>query len=225
VILVVAGMALGDDKGSGISSSGLGGPAGTALPTPGNLPGSTSGPGGSSGGGGSGPTRGSVPTPTPPDPTEAHFRSIVAGTCLDASYDGSEFAPELPETVSCRADDATLYVESVGTSHSGCPTSYDRGSWGETGGRVLCVRRLFHVGDCFPASYTGSWKEDNLKVNANVFITWPCGADKVPLEYNSIMRVTGVYQAPSGRPDCGYPRFAWLTNDDEEVVCAEFVPA
>ncbi|WP_059008846.1 LppU/SCO3897 family protein [Streptomyces specialis] len=172
---------------------------------------------------GSGDT-GAPPSPTPePDPTLDAFQAVSAGDCLHNWMVSSDrWASEVPNTVSCSADGAAVYVTGVSDSTGSCPVDAGRSYLsyqGEEETAVLCVTRLFEAGQCFLGS------PDN---SANLMSWVDCEATSVPQPYDRIYNITGYYNSSYGTSTAVCRRAAddtttyinWVVDQGAAVLCA-----
>ncbi|MFE2280152.1 hypothetical protein ACFXAE_23575 [Streptomyces sp. NPDC059454] len=173
----------------------------------------------------------STPTPTPaPDPTEAAFEAVSAGDCLPVhdtgrggttSVDWSAGAP--PDPVSCAGEQAQVQVTAVNTD---CPTGYGKSYWSyrstTTGDTTkLCLSRVYHAGYCILGRQSGD------SVSLALMTAVACRREPVPVPYNQIMHITGVYRAPAGADANNCRRVAddqtryWaaLVDDGATLLC------
>ncbi len=145
-----------------------------------------------------------VPTTTtttlPPDPTEEAFRSVAVGDCLPVYMTGygSEWSHSMPpDPVSCSSSYAGLFqVTGVGSSSAECGTGTGHTWWsyqGRSGTTTLCLERVWVPRFCILAQGDGAGGVASL----GTFTAVDCGADRIPVEYDYILLVAGVYQAPA----------------------------
>lgn len=173
-----------------------------------------------------------TPSPTPsPSPTrdrvEEAFKAVRTGSCLtlyDTGYGDGHIkwnvdAP--PDAVSCSSDQAHVQVTAV-TSGS-CPTGTGKSYW-SYGSTNLCLKRVFRVGFCLLGEKSGE------KVLLGAMTLVDCRATRIPVKYDYILHVTGVYRAPSnaGPDHCKRVQgdttkyMAWLVDDNSVLLCTMF---
>ncbi|ASQ96571.1 hypothetical protein [Streptomyces sp. 11-1-2] len=239
-VLVLPQVVEGDDKtsfaGSALPTSGA-----PRLPTsPGGLPSkgptglpSASLPGYGSGGSGGGerPAETQAPaTPTvAPDPTAEAYRAVSPGDCL-AVYDAGDgqYNSRMPTPVACGAGKAFMWVSAVRSSGGACPQGAGQDYMSYTSrGRTtaLCLTRKFTVGYCLLAQQTGSGQQ--ARMNAGLMTVVDCDAKRVPVRYNRILHITGVYKAPANASAANCARvqgdrtyyWSWLVNDGRTLLC------
>ncbi|MEV6107723.1 hypothetical protein AB0M28_23925 [Streptomyces sp. NPDC051940] len=229
IITIIVALSLpggGDDGGDDDSAGGSPSPS-SSFDT--GSTGATDDSSGSSSGGGSDPG-GDVTTPAS-DPTADAFRAVASGSCLAVWDTGNGGKTEWrwshdtpPDPVSCRSEDALVQV--TGTS-GGCSTSDNNGVWTyqsvSTGESVqLCLRRIYHVGGCFLAI-----QENNRIVDMGPMTAVDCTAKKVPVPYNQVMHITGVYNTSKGTDPSLCRRvqndqtqyWSWTLDDGETLLC------
>ncbi|MER5732256.1 serine/threonine-protein kinase [Streptomyces sp. NPDC002138] len=174
----------------------------------------------------------STPEPTPP-PTpsatrnsrEEAFRAVRAGTCLpwyDTGHPDKWNVNTPPAPVGCDTERAQVRVGSVVPGD--CPSGKGRTNW-RYGTTNLCLTRVFHVGYCvLAAKGTG----DHLTLG--MFTAVDCGATRVPVAYDYVMVVTGVYRAPASPSPANCRRgqtdstfyWMWTLIDDSVMVCLTY---
>ena len=164
-----------------------------------------------------------------PDPTEKRFKAISVGDCLavydtgrgGTSVDWSVGAP--PDPVSCAGEQAQVQVTSINTD---CPTSYGKSYWSyrsaTTGDSTkLCLTRVYHANYCILGRQSGD------SISLALMTAVACRREPVPVPYNQIMHITGVYRAPAGADANNCRRVAgdqtryWaaLVNDGATLLC------
>ena len=217
------GLAAGDHSTSSSSTSG-----------------GTSSTGGSTGGddGTSGDDAEGAFTPSPtPDPTASAFDAIRAGDCLalwDTGYGGDtiDWSSDVPPDPlpSCEDKDAMVRVTAVGDSVADCATGTGRSYWAylspsDHRNRVLCLSRVYRTYYCLLGIQKGEGA--NARISIGPMTAVDCEAERVPLPYNQIMHITGVYRAPPGASadNCvqgpGDTRYywAWKVDGGETLLC------
>ncbi|MEV7868505.1 hypothetical protein AB0P17_20950 [Streptomyces sp. NPDC088124] len=167
-------------------------------------------------------------TPTP-DPTEQAFKAISAGDCL-AVYDTGRGGTRIdwsvdvpPSPVSCADDQALVRVSATDTV---CPTSYGKSYWSyrsaTTGNTTkLCLTRVYHVNYCMLGQQSGD------TITLGMMTATACRREPVPVPFNQIMSITGVYRAPAGANANNCLRvagdrtryWAWLVDDGATLLC------
>ncbi|MGW2256927.1 LppU/SCO3897 family protein [Streptomyces sp. NPDC001780] len=169
------------------------------------------------------------PTPSP-DLTEEAFKAISAGDCLavydtgrggTTSIDWSVDVP--PEPVSCADERALVRVTATDTA---CPTSYGKSYWSyqsaTTGNTTkLCLTRIYHATYCMLGQQSGD------SISLGMMTAVACRREPVPVPYNQIMHITGVYRAPAGANANNCVRgagdqtryWAWLVDDGATLLC------
>ncbi|WP_329118061.1 hypothetical protein [Streptomyces sp. NBC_01465] len=189
---------------------------------------------------GSGGTSGSTystPTPDPttpsPDPTADAFKAVKSGQCYavwDTGYGGNtvEWSSKTPPAPvgNCDSGDALVFVTQVTTSGSSCPTGSDKSYWdyqsastGET--TALCLTRIYHKNYCVLGKQSGD------KISLGPMTAVDCKAKKVPIAYNQIMHITGVYKhsgaitsSTCARSSGDQTRYwIWKIRDSSAVLC------
>ncbi|MQY16159.1 hypothetical protein SRB5_63520 [Streptomyces sp. RB5] len=192
--------------------------------------------GGSSDGGSSSSSGGGTddePTTEPTvatDPVEDAFKAVSVGSCLpvwDTGKGGrSEYRwshQQPPAAVSCSSEDALVQVSGT----SGCSNDDNYGVWtyqsavtGQT--TQLCLTRIYHVGGCFLAI-----QENNRIVDMGALTAVDCTAKKVPVPYNQVMHITGVYNTSKGTDPSLCRRVAgdqtqywsWTMDSGKTLLC------
>ncbi|WKX73163.1 serine/threonine-protein kinase [Streptomyces sp. XD-27] len=233
----------GSTGGTTASSSSGGGTG--SLPTRDTYPSSGSDDSTSGGGSSSGSDSGSSgsashaddetespTTPPAPDPTEEAFEAVSTGDCLpvhDTGFGGErtvKWSAELPpDPVSCGSGRALVRV--TGTTGAQCPSGVGKASWsyravstGEV--RSLCLSRVFHTSYCLLGRQSG----DRISVGPMTAVD--CSrSQRVPVPYNQIMHITGVYRAPAGANASHCVRgqgdrtryWAWTVDDGSTLLC------
>jgi hypothetical protein len=194
----------------------------------------------SSGGSGSydgGPSPGT--STAAPDPTASAFDAISTGDCLElydtgdggeSSVKWSEDTP--PDPVSCSSDDAMVKVNQITEYTSSCKTGTGESYWdyqpvggGET--KVLCLTRVYQKGYCLLGESTGD--PDRPQISLGSMTAVECTDTEVPVPYNQIMHITGVYDAPAGASadDCVRSSgdqtlyWAWTVDDGSTLLCTK----
>ncbi|WP_197287822.1 serine/threonine-protein kinase [Streptomyces apocyni] len=169
-------------------------------------------------------------TPPRPDPTEIAFRNVRAGSCLpvyDTGRGGTAIrwsASVPPRAVPCGSTNA--YVRVTRTRATSCPNGIGEGSWSyRTSGQVrkLCLTRIYRVGFCLLGKQSG----DRIRLGALTGVN--CRSQRVPVGYDRIMHITGVYRAPAGasvsncrRVSGDQTRYrAWLVNNKRTLLCTK----
>ncbi|OII60131.1 hypothetical protein BJP40_11460 [Streptomyces sp. CC53] len=241
IVLAVLARSCDDPPWSGATSgttSGKTGNSASAGSGTGAGTGRSTGGGSSAGGDAGGGTRTASATPRPrsspvprrPAPTarDLAFRAVRAGDCLDVHGDGyGRWSRDAPVRVRCDSARAYVSVTRAGRSSSvTCPRLGGRGRWADRGRdgvwTVLCVTRRFRAGQCFTAKL-----DENRRGSANLLVVWNCASGRVPKGQTHILRITGYYRKPSGRPVyCGDPATRYLTwdvNDGRSVLCTRIV--
>ncbi|MFE9621906.1 hypothetical protein [Streptomyces sp. NPDC006527] len=174
----------------------------------------------------------SGPEPSTPDPeaTEEAFQAISAGDCLavydtgrggTAAVDWSVDVP--PDPVSCADEQAQVQVTATDTA---CPTGFGKSYWSywssTTGDTTkLCLSRVYHVNYCLLGQQSGD------SVSLALMTAVACRREPVPVPYNQIMHITGVYRAPAGadanscRRAAGDQTRYWaaLVDDGATLLC------
>ncbi|MFJ2959387.1 serine/threonine-protein kinase [Streptomyces sp. NPDC087270] len=232
--------------GSGLSSDDPNtGNAGAASDSTGGDDAGTASDGGSDDSGGSvGSSDGSdgdtvpdttPPAPTtttpPPDPTEEAFKAVPVGDCLpvyDTGRGGSTIAWSAsvpPSPVSCSGQWGGL-VQVTSRTGGSCPSGTGKSSWsyysassGDT--TRLCLTRVFLPHYCLLGTQSG----DSISIGPMTAVD--CTAKQVPVPYNQVMWISGVYRAPSGASanNCVQGAsdrtryWAWLVNDGSTLLC------
>lgn len=170
-----------------------------------------------------------TPSPTP-DPTEKAFRAVSSGDCLlvydtgrggGTTVDWSAKVP--PNPVSCASEKAYVQVTSVSGD---CPITIGKSSWtyrSPVSGRTtkLCLTRIYHPSYCLLGKQSG----DRISLGSMTAVD--CARKPVPVPYNQIMHITGVYQAPPGANASNCRRaqgdqtryWAWLVDDGDTLLC------
>lgn len=164
------------------------------------------------------------PTPTQSDPTLDAYKSVSTGDCLATwMISDYEWVTEVPEVVSCSADNAGVSVSRTTDSLSTCPSDagqsyiyYTSSSTAET--VVLCVTRKFEAGQCFFGYTNGS---------ANL-LSWADCDGTLPSSYTQMFNVTSVFDAPASptgdeclRSSTDSNTYYWWTiDDDSTMLCA-----
>ncbi|MBP8538608.1 hypothetical protein [Streptomyces sp. MK37H] len=243
-VVVLPQVVEGDDKtsfaGSALPSSGAsrpptspgGLPSGLPSGIPTGVPSASLpgyGSGGSGGGGGSGETRAPVTPTVAPDPTEEAYRAVSPGDCL-AVYDTGygDYNTQLPAPVDCGAGNAYMWVSAVRSGGGACRQGPGQNYMSYTSrGRTtaLCLTRQFKVGYCLLAKQTGSGQQ--ARMNAGLMTVVDCDAKRVPVRYNRILHITGVYKAPASASAANCARvqgdrtyyWSWLVNDGRTLLC------
>ncbi|KAF3468526.1 hypothetical protein [Streptomyces sp. Tu 3180] len=141
------------------------------------------------------------PSTPSPDPTEEAFEAISAGDCL-AVYDtgrggtaGIDWSVDVPpDPVSCAGEQAQVQVTATDTD---CPTGYGKSYWSyhssTTGDTTkLCLSRIYHTNYCLLGQQSGD------SISLGLMTAVACRREPVPVPYNQIMHITGVYRAPAG---------------------------
>lgn len=209
-----------DSGGSGSGGSGSGGSGSS---------GSSSSGSSSSGSGGSTETD-PVPEPDPTDPTEEAFQAVSQGSCLPIYRDGRDWnVSEPPAAVSCGSDRGGLFqVTRTLTDSTSCPSGSGRDMWtyyssvtGTT--TTLCLNRVWVKNYCVLAEQSGN---DITSIGSTTAVD--CDATRVPVPYDQVLVVAGVYQVPASGADTsncptgpGDNRRYWsiYTDDGETLVC------
>ncbi|MCF2525992.1 hypothetical protein [Yinghuangia soli] len=158
------------------------------------------------------------------------FRKIQTGHCLSQYWEDKAFSEKTPSVVACDRDNAYLHVTRVGTSSSACSESGEGRSYWRSpdGGTVLCVERVFHVGDCFPVQWTQKDKNSDIRATAELFTQWPCSSNEVPSGNNGIVRITKIYKWQTGQTyPCGRDaknrNELWYPLEDRKIsICSAF---
>ncbi|MEU8134831.1 hypothetical protein [Streptodolium elevatio] len=164
------------------------------------------------------------------DPRQEAFEAAArVGTCLNAYLLGDSagtWNSEVPRQVPCGAWEAYARVAGVNGT---CPTA-DAGyaRWGY-GNVSLCLERQFKQGQCFLVSREGGTSSDP-QYSGNLFTWADCGAQRIPVEYDSILVITNVYRAPSTLTDSMCRRAAndrtrywyWLARNNSTLICATY---
>ncbi|MEW1868021.1 hypothetical protein AB0420_07515 [Streptomyces caelestis] len=165
-----------------------------------------------------------------PDPTGEAFEALSVGDCLavhdtgrggTTSIDWSVGAP--PDPVSCAGEQAQVQVTAVNTD---CPTGYGKSYWSHrsaTSGDTtkLCLTRVYHADYCILGRQSGD------SISLALMSAVACRREPVPVPYNQIMHITGVYRAPAGadanncRRVAGDPTRYWaaLVDDGATLLC------
>ncbi len=190
----------GSSSGGYDSTSGGSGSSSGGISSGGSSSGSGSS-GGSSSGGSAG--TGGAPTPEPTDPTEEELRAMSKGTCLPIHRDGKQWNfTVLPDPVSCRSDRAGLFqVTNILTSSTSCPNGVGQDSWSYHSSRTgntttLCFNRVWVKNYCVLAEGSRSGVSSIGSTTAV-----DCYATRVPVPYNQILAVAGVYSVPASGAD------------------------
>ncbi|GAA1355772.1 LppU/SCO3897 family protein [Streptomyces beijiangensis] len=168
-----------------------------------------------------------------PDPTSDAFKAVKAGKCLpvwDTGYGSGtvEWSSDTPPapTSDCDTGKALVFVTEVTSSSSSCPTGTDKSSWsyqsassGES--TTLCLTRIYHKNYCVLGKQTGD------KISLGPMTAVNCTDKKVPIAYNQIMHITGVYKhsgaitagicSRSGGDQTRY--WVWKIRDGTAVLC------
>jgi hypothetical protein len=190
----------------------------------------------SSGGSYEDPGYGASPTATP-DPTASAFDDVSSGDCLSVYDTGKggettvDWSSEMPSApVSCGSSDATVRVSQAGTYTSSCKSgtghsywSYQPSGGGET--RVLCLTRIYRKNYCLLGKQSGSDASPQISLGSMTAVE--CTDEQVPVPYNQIVQITGVYDAPAGATadDCtrtpgDQTRYwAWKVDDGDTLLC------
>ncbi|WP_413801010.1 hypothetical protein [Streptomyces iranensis] len=243
-VLALPQVVEGDDKtsfaGSALPSGGASrpptGPGGlpsglpsgvpTGVPSA-SLPGY--GSGGSGGGGGSGGTKAPATPTVAPDPTEEAYRAVSSGDCLAVYDTGSgDYNTRMPTPVDCDAGNAYMWVSAVRSGGGACRQGPGQNYMSYTSrGRTtaLCLTRQFKVGYCLLAKQTGSGRQ--ARMNAGLMTVVDCDAKRIPVRYNRILHITGVYKAPASASAANCARvqgdrtyyWSWLVNDGRTLLC------
>jgi hypothetical protein len=170
------------------------------------------------------------PSTPAPDPTEEAFEAISAGDCLavhdtgrggTTSVEWSVGAP--PDPVSCAGEQAQVQVSAINTA---CPTGYAKSYWSyrsaTTGDSTkLCLTRVYHANFCILGRQSGD------SISLALMTAVACRREPVPVPYNQIMHITGVYRAPAGADANNCRRVAgdqtryWaaLVDDGATLLC------
>lgn len=198
------------------------------------------GTGGSSGGstdGGGSASGGSAETvdetesePEPTDSTEEAFQAVGEGSCLPVYRDGADWNVSVPPSpVSCGSDRAGLFqVTRTLTDSTACPTGVGRDSWSHhstvTGTTTtLCLNRVWVKNYCVLAEGSAN---DVSSIGSTTAVD--CDATRVPVPYNQVLVIAGVYQVPASGADTsncptgpGDNRRYWSLYADsgETLVC------
>ncbi|WP_053161096.1 serine/threonine-protein kinase [Streptomyces caatingaensis] len=167
------------------------------------------------------------------DPTEDAFRAVSAGDCL-AVYDTGaggrsayRWSTRVPRKVSCGGQWAGLVrVTSTGAGGDSCPTAMGQASWtyaSSVTGRTtrLCLTRVYLKDYCLLGERSG----DSVAIGAMTAVD--CRAQRVPVPYNQVMHLSGVYRAPPpGTPvNCRQSSsdrrtyWTWRVDDDATLLC------
>ncbi|MCH0541087.1 protein kinase [Streptomyces sp. MUM 203J] len=178
------------------------------------------------------PRRTSTPRPThsprrpAPSAQDRAFRAVRAGDCLKVHGDGfGRWSRSTPERVGCGSAGAYVFVTRTSrTTSTGCPSGQGRGRWSHHGKdgewTVLCLTRQFRAGQCFTAKI-----DNSSRASANLLVVWNCSSTRVPKGQTHILRITGYYRKPTGRPvNCGIRDsryWTWDVNDGRSVICAK----
>ncbi|WP_314173949.1 LppU/SCO3897 family protein [Streptomyces winkii] len=201
-------------------------------------PSTTSSPSYSASSGGSYDDPGSGASSTaPPDPTASAFDEISSGDCLDVYDTGNggetsvDWSSDMPsDAVSCDSSDATVRVSQVGTYTSSCKSgtghsywSYQPSGGGET--KVLCLTRIYRKNYCLLGKQSGSDASPRISLGSMTAVE--CTDEQVPVPYNQIVQITGVYDAPAGATadDCTRTPgdqtqyWAWKVDDGDTLLC------
>lgn len=152
----------------------------------------------------------STPSSSPtPDPTFKAFEAIRRGDCLDAHkdpYDSDGWSEEEPNVVPCGAPNAYVKVFGIQDSASDCGyepldgESYWKSPVHDGEAIYLCVRREFHMGECFLGSKK-SGQPGRIFINGHGLMTaWGCSRDTVPRKFDYVLKYTGYYatRCPEG---------------------------
>lgn len=178
------------------------------------------------------PTYPRTVAPPPPvrDPRADAFQAAArVGTCLNAYLLGDSagtWNSQVPRQVPCTAWEAYTRVAGVNGT---CPTGdvgYTRWGYGDVS---LCLERQFKQGQCFLVSREGG-TSSQPKYSGNLFTWADCTADRIPVEYDSILVITNVYRAPSTLTNSMCMRAAndrtqywyWLARNNSTLVCATY---
>lgn len=151
----------------------------------------------------------------------------TCGDCLDVYNDGhDDMSATSPIRVSCSASNAYMHVNRVSTRSGGsssCGTGAGFTWWSRSGDdgvdRTLCLDRVYQVGQCFPADVNGA-------TTADLTVVWRCNASTVPEEGQSILRITGLYRAPTAGQNWTCPSergekfWYWQVNQGRSIICA-----
>lgn len=172
-------------------------------------------------------------SPTP-DPTEESFKAVSVGDCLEVhdtgrrvgSIDWSVDVPPAP--VPCNIQGAGL-VQVTSTTNTTCPNGAGKSSWIYTSAvsretTTLCVTRIYFKYYCVLGNQVG----DETKLGSMTAVD--CKAQQIPVAYNRIIHILGVYEAPqsAGPRNCVQGAYdqtqylAWLVNDNKTLLCATF---
>lgn len=218
-----------EDDGKGDTAA-FAGTTGTATPGPDNVatpPRSTTEP--------SDPYEEDTPVvPSAPvwDPRKQAFENAASvGTCLYAYQVGDgrggwSWSTDTPKLVPCRSQEAFVRVAGVnGTCPSG-DVGITRWTYGDIS---LCLERQFQPGQCFLVTREGG--TDNAPQYYGYLFTWvDCQAERIPADFDSLLAITAVYQAPSSIPRNVCARSAndrtyysyWLAKNNSTLVCAAY---
>jgi hypothetical protein len=230
-----------DGSGGSDGSSGSGGSSGDTLSDTGDGgsgsdSSSTSTDGFTSSDGGSGSSGDAPdtdpPTTTPaPDPTEDAFKAVSTGDCLPVydtgrggtTVDWSTDVP--PQPVSCGSTGYAGLLRVTSTSGGVCPSGEGQTWWSYTAASgdstKLCLSRIFVKHYCLLGKQSG----DTISIGALTAVD--CHATRVPVPYNQVMWISGVYQAPPGANanDCVQGQtdrtryWAWLVEGGSALLC------
>ncbi|MFE7408854.1 LppU/SCO3897 family protein [Streptomyces laurentii] len=170
------------------------------------------------------------PTTPPPDPTEEAFKARSPGDCLPLYDTGRGGDTRIawnvnvpPAPVSCSDGRALVRVTATDTT---CPTGDGKSYWsyqsvttGTT--RTLCLSRVYHAYYCLLGRQSG----DSITLGPMTAVA--CRREPVPVPYNQIMHIMGVYRAPAGataancRQSAGDRTryWAWLMDDGATLLC------
>ncbi|EHR63105.1 hypothetical protein [Saccharomonospora cyanea] len=170
------------------------------------------------------------PTTSTPDPTEEAFQAVSVGSCLPVHMTGhgSEWSHSMPpDPVSCSSSYGGLVqVTGVVGSSAECGTGTGHTSWsyyGDSGETTLCLERVWVPRYCILAEGDGNGGVSSL----GTFTAVDCDADRIPQEYDYVLVVSAVYQAPANanadhcRQSAYDSRQYWslLVNEDATLVC------
>lgn len=179
--------------------------------------GSGSGGDGGSGDGGSGGGAAKQPPPAS-DPTTEAFRRVRVGSCLPIHQTGSGGDWNVgvpPAAVSCGTRRAGLFrVTRTGGDSVNCEAGAGSASWtsprsGASEAVKLCLERVWVKQYCILAEDSGG----SMSLGSTTAVD--CGAASVPLPYNRVLAVSGVYRAPADansahcREGASDPRTYW----------------
>ncbi|MGW0731231.1 hypothetical protein [Streptomyces sp. NPDC002851] len=171
------------------------------------------------------------PTETP-DPTASAFNDLSSGDCLpvwDTGHGGTtpKWSHETPpDTVSCNSKDALLQVTAVQTDGGSCPRDTGQATWRYSspaqGTTDVCVTRIYHTGGCLLAQQKG-----NKITGLGPMTAVDCDAKKIPVAYQQILHITGVYRAGGSTTADSCRRaqgdqtqyWAWKVNNNKTLLC------